>query len=88
MYCEKRGLKLSSLRYWSGRIRRESLDEKFDGSRAHFAKVRRRATSPPRATTSEPLRVVVGDVRVEVGSDFDADTLRRVLAVLGSMGGG
>ena len=94
VYCEKRGLKLSTLRYWSGRIRREAaeaLDEKFEGSPARFAKVRRtapKAASPSRATASEPLRVVVGDVRVEVGAEFDADTLRRVLEVLGSMGVG
>jgi len=93
-YCEKRGLKLSSLRYWSERIRREAaeaLDEKLEGRPARFAKVRRtstKAASPPRAAISEPLRVVVGDVRVEVGAEFDADTLRRLLEVLGSMGGG
>lgn len=95
VYCEKRGLKLSSLRYWSGRIRREAaaeaLDEKFDAGPARFAKVRRTGTKAPsssRTTVSEPIRVVVGDVRVEVGAEFDAETLRRVLEVLGAMGGG
>lgn len=91
-YCEKRGLKVSTLRYWSRRIRREAteaLDEKFEKGPARFAKVRRTGTksSSPSASCSEPVRLVVGEVRVEVGAGFDAEALRRVLEVLGSMGG-
>ncbi len=81
-YCSRRGLKVSGLRYWSGRIRREvgaELNEAVEKPR--FAQVRMRAQQ---AATGQSggLFVHVGEVRVEVGADFDADTLRRVVAVL------
>jgi len=90
-YCEEHGLKLGSLRYWSGRIRRDSgraLNETFETSPPRFAKVRRRGRSE--ATSDKPtgLRLHVGEVQVEVGPEFDAATLRRVLEVLRSAGGG
>lgn len=44
-YCAKRGLSLSSLRYWSGRLRSESsgqaLNEAFDRAPVRLAKVRK-----------------------------------------------
>ncbi|MFK7991250.1 MAG: hypothetical protein AB8I08_34865 [Sandaracinaceae bacterium] len=88
-YCEERELKVSSLRYWSGRIRRESreaLDDAFDDSPPRFAKVRTPERSAAGARAAAPIRVVVSEVAVEVPVDFDAETLRRVLDVLG--GGG
>jgi len=90
-YCDEHGLKLGSLQYWSGRIRRESgeaLNETFETPPAKFAKVRRRGTARVKSRPPAPLRVVVGGVQVEVPVEFDAGTLRRVLDVLGSLGGG
>lgn len=81
-YCTRRGLKVSGLRYWSSRIRREAgaeLNEAVEKPR--FARVRMRRSGVATAR-SGGLFVHVGEVRVEVGADFDADTLRRVLAVL------
>ncbi len=77
----RRGLKVSGLRYWSAHIRRQvgaELNEAMEKPR--FARVRMRA---PKATTgqSSGLFVHVCEVRVEVGVDLDADTLRRVVAV-------
>jgi hypothetical protein len=90
-YCQGRALKVSGLRYWSSRIRREAgqaLNETFEGAR--FAKVRttKGAKGRVRSSPPSPLLVHVGEVRVEVAGDFDADTLRRVLEVLRSTGGG
>lgn len=90
-YCDEHGLKLGSLRYWSGRIRRESgeaLNEAFEEPLAKFAKVRRRGAARGKRPPPAPLRLVVGVVEVEVPVEFDAGTLRRVLEVLRSPGGG
>lgn len=90
-YCEAHGLKLGSLRYWSGRIRRETdraLNETFESSPPRFAKVRRRERSERTSTKPRALRLHVGEVEVEVPPEFDAGTLRRVLEVLRSPGGG
>ena len=88
-YCEQHGLKLGSLRYWSGRIRREvaaSLNETVEQAPAQpprFARVRRRGRAESKSEAqSSPLRLCVGEVQVEVPRDFDADALTRVLAVL------
>lgn len=89
MYCEEQALKVSSLRYWSGRIRRESreaLDDAFEASTPRFAKVRTPKRATPETASAAPIRVVLGETAVEVPVDFDAETLRRVLDVLG--GGG
>jgi hypothetical protein len=97
-YCEEHGLKLGSLRYWSGRIRRESgaaLNEAFEKptrfARVRTVKAERRASrshapkaKPPRASR---LVLVVGEVEVKVADDFDAEALGRVLDVLGVTGG-
>ena len=87
-YCEEHGLKLGSLRYWSGRIRRESaraLNETFETRAPRFAKVRRREGSE--TSVSAALRLNVGEVQVEVPAEFDEGTLRRVLEVLCAAGG-
>lgn len=93
-YCERHGLKLGSLRYWSGRIRREvaeSLHETVEAAAAkpaRFARVRRRARVEAKVEARPaPLRLHVGDVQVEVPSEFDADLLGRVLEVLRQTGG-
>jgi len=95
-YCQKRGLKVSSLRYWSGRIRRESgaaLNEAFEGGPARFAKVqtsKRSSRSSSTESASSPctaVRLIVGDVQVEVPVGFDAQTLTRVLEVLATSEG-
>ena len=88
-YCEEHGLKLGSLRYWSGRLRRESaraLNETLETRAPRFAKVRRREGSET-SVSSTALRLHVGEVQVEVGPEFDEGTLRRVLEVLLSTGG-
>ena len=105
-YCAEHGLKLGSLRYWSGRIRRDSgdaLNAVFEtpatgavlspaptvSPPARFAKVHRRELGGAKSTPKPaPLRLFVGEVQVEVPAEFDASTLRRVLEVLGSTGGG
>lgn len=93
-YCQEHGLKLGSLRYWSGRIRRESakaLNDAFEGA-PRFAKVRGQDSGEQEValarTTSTPLRLRVGGVEIEVAEGFDAQTLRRVIGVLQSPGGG
>ncbi len=93
-YCEEHGLKLGSLRYWSGRIRREvaeSLNETMEPAvrkRPRFARVRRRGrTEAKKEVRSAPLRLHVGEVQVEVPPEFDADSLGRLLAVLQESGG-
>jgi len=79
-YCEANGLKVSAMRYWSGR----QLKKERQGVSANFAKVRRRHGAKEPAS----LCIVVGDARVEVSPSFDAGTLRRALEVLRTFGAG
>ncbi len=82
-YCEEHGLKLSSFRYWSSRIRREGprTGQGASESSVRFASVRRKAPAAP-STHSSGVRVRVGGAEVEVAPDFDEATLARVLRVL------
>lgn len=91
-YCERRGLKLSRFRYWSSGVKRAEV-ERLTGPAAPAPKLnlaRVRTTAPTRApaTASGPLRVVVGEVSVEVPSTFDPAALRGVVEVLVSVAGG
>ena len=86
IYCEREGIELSKLRYWASRIPRRDKPKKgkpkaVQGVR--LAKVRR--TAPKTAAKGEcGIGLLLGGVRVEVGQDFDAATLSRVLDVLSS----
>jgi len=92
-FCAQRGLKVGSLRYWSGRLRRESseaLDAAFEASPVRLAKVCRTGRSGGQGTskgTAPTIRLESGGVQVEVSRDFDPVTLSRVLDVLASRGG-
>lgn len=69
VWCESRGIDGRSLRYWVDRLDRAPL--------------RLVDVTPRTPTTERPgLRLVLGDVVVEVGDGFLADTLARVLAVV------
>ena len=77
-------MKLSKLRYWSQRLRKEERERaQAQKAKQGFARVRRRRTKES-AAVAEPLRVCLGDVKVEVPAEFDASTLCRVLKVLRS----
>ncbi len=91
-YCERRGLKVGSLRYWSSRFRREQREQKTEGAERaathglRMARVLRADSDPgPLPSTDAPrgLRVWVGQSCVEVSAGFDAETLGRLLQVLG-----
>jgi len=88
-YCEERKLKVSSLRYWSGRIGRDDggevgvAEEAFADAPTAFAKIRRRKEKAVDEPKSGSIRLLVGEVAVEVPVGFDAETLRRLLEVLG-----
>lgn len=87
-YCEDRGLKVSSLRYWSDRIRREqaeaSDDAPADGSpKVRMAKVQTRPRSEPASgCQTSGIQIVVGTLRIEVPPSFDEETLLRVVRLL------
>ncbi len=68
-WCASRGIDGRSLRYWADRLDRAPL---------RVVDVTPRAL----ATGGAGLRLLVEDVVVEIGDDFVADTLARVLAVV------
>lgn len=85
-YCVSQGLKLSSLRYWASKMRRDAgaaLNEAVEGKPARFAKVQLRSSKttrlPSPASSTRDLRVAVADMEVSVPEGFDAETLERVL---------
>lgn len=69
VWCASRGVDGRSLRYWADRLDQAPL---------------RLVDVTPRTASTErsDLRLLVGDVVVEVGDGFHADTLARVLAVV------
>lgn len=96
-YSERRGLKVTSLRYWSSRLRREAKENHGAGSGAvspagtnveTLVKMARvvRVAAPASALPS--VAIAMGAFRVEVGAEFDAVVLNRVLDVLTSRSGG
>lgn len=68
-WCSSRGIDGRSLRYWADRLHGTSL---------RIVDVTPRVPAVERAG----LRLLVGDVVVEVGDGFLSDTLARVLAVV------
>ncbi len=94
-YTQERGLKLSTLRYWSCKVKRSDggrltrAVEIASGSR--LARVGRpRSVLPAAAATGGGklgvFRLVVGEVSVDVPKGFDAEALGRLLGVLGVAG--
>ncbi len=93
MYCEKRGLNVHTLWYWSARMQ----DEKRPTSKASKAGAELRmalvrptrsveVTAAPATLAAPGVRLRVGAVHVEVDRGFDGETLMRVLHVLDQRG--
>jgi hypothetical protein len=82
-YCERRGLKLGTLRYWTRQVRLAGTLRKAEGGRSEvrFAKVEPVGRVGRRAP--EGLELRIGEVVVKVGQGFDEPTLGRLLRVLG-----
>jgi predicted ArsR family transcriptional regulator len=83
------GVNVNTLRSWLWRLEREPAASSAERAakpgrpaKATFVEVSEGAST----NRSEPLEVVVGErVVIRVSPEFDADTLRRVLDVLGAM---
>lgn len=72
-FARKRGLNVSTLRWWRWKLRGEAREER---AMAAFFEVVVEAPEPP------DLVVELGDVRVRVPTGFDAGELRRLVAAL------
>lgn len=87
-YCERRGLKVGSLRYWSSRIRRD-LNEKLTAAAAAPAPTVKMARVVRELPPRRPgISIAMGAFRVDVGPEFDEGVLGRVLDVLASRAAG
>jgi hypothetical protein len=82
VFCDEQGLVLSSLRYWTQRVRRD--DEAAAPPPVRLAQVVRQA-EPPLADVAA-LVVEVGGARISVARGFDRATLAAVIDVLGASG--
>lgn len=82
-FCAERGIGQSTLRYWRRRLQRDRpRGGRISGAR--LVPVRVCEDGPSHAGSGLTLRVGKS-LRVEVGADFDAATLQRVLATLGAV---
>ena len=81
-YCERRGLKVSSFRYWARRIRErdEQLGGAADAAPVRMAAVRTRPSRDESRATA--IRLQIGEVSVEVDGSFDEQALGRLLDLL------
>ena len=82
-FCETRNLKLTTFRWWRHRLLRETAEAakaKGTDSSAPFIPVR---LVDPSSSSSQPIEIVLANSqRIRVPSEFDSDTLRRILAIL------
>ena len=87
-YCKEHGLKESTFRYWTARIRKEDVGEGGkSGGGVRLAAVRRRRPSPSApASPGSGVRVKVGAGEVELWRGFDEETLERAVRVLSKAG--
>jgi len=81
-FCAERGIGQSSLRSWRGRFGQDLRNKRAQtGTGARLVAVKVLAEAPERAGSGLVVLLPRG-VRIEVGCDFDAQTLARVLATL------
>jgi hypothetical protein len=88
-FCRLHNLRAQRLHYWRERL---GYPIKTTGTAACASVARPPATDgfvqvvvrAPSGLPSTHVDIVVGHVVIRVGSDFDADLLRRVVEVLGS----
>ena len=79
-YCRPRGLKPSTFRYWSSRIRGSRKETREKPS---FARVVRTSPEPGSGSAEgSGVRVTVGPASLELTIGFDEETFSRVLRVL------
>jgi len=77
-YCQQHELSSHQFTYWKKRFVQTETGITFVP-----LKIRRSLTSTMKAA---PLRVIVdGDLQIEIGPDFDAQLLRRLITALRSM---
>lgn len=90
-YCGERGLKLTRLRYWTSKLKRQKKGalshqvEAASGSRLAQVRVRQTRTRAPSTLAqgeAAAFRLVVGEVLVDVPKSFDAEALAQLLDVL------
>ena len=89
-YCEPRGLKPSTFRYWSSRIRGAKKAPRLSFARVVRARGEPATPSVPEgseavAATVSGVRVAVGAATLELGVGFDEETFSRALRVLATM---
>jgi hypothetical protein len=82
-FCERRGVALSTFRYWRARLARDAGEVRTAPPRALQLVPVQVVAEPPAGTGSGIALLAGGGVRIELAAGFDAVTLQRVLAALG-----
>jgi hypothetical protein len=82
-FCERRGVALSTFRYWRARLERTAREERPALPQALQLLPVQIVADPAAGTDSGIVLRAGAGVRIEVASGFDAATLQRVLATLG-----
>jgi hypothetical protein len=81
-FCEQRGLSLSSLSRYRKRQQQKTA-ETADGKHWLAVEISGSAAVARGGRATGLAMVLAGGWRIEVGRGFDADTLKRLLAVVG-----
>jgi hypothetical protein len=79
-FCRGRGYSARNLLWWSSQLRRRRAVPAPKASGVQMARVVRSASAP---TASTAVLIEADGVRVAVGSDANAETLRAVFEALG-----
>ena len=82
-FCAREGVATSTFQYWRRRLREAAAGAATPGGSGRLIAVQVRE-EPPRAADTGLRLVLPSGVGIDVRADFDAATLRRVVAVLGA----
>ena len=82
-FCRARGLDGRSLGCWRTNLRRRRPAPAPGFAHPATLRLFEVAAAPSRPPSAASYRIRVGDIVVEVGDDFQDDTLRRLIAVAG-----
>jgi hypothetical protein len=82
-YCRRNKLSAAAFNWWKGQLRRKSKAQKNSPTSMQFVEVH--GVPPAHAGRRETYEVVLSQGRaIRVGSDFDLDALKRLIAAVES----
>ena len=82
-YCRRNKLSSAAFNWWKRNLRKKSKTQKDSSTSMQFVEVH--GVSPPHSGHDETYEILLSrDRAIRVGSDFDSDVLKRLIAAVES----